>query len=89
MFELEQAMSITGGTPPTLKLALFSLIGALLLAQVIAVAYVGIEVRARPSIRAIGRLAAFPRMSQRAMSITPRSASVRLYSWRFCRRRRS
>ena len=40
MFELEQAMSITGGTPPTLKLALFALIGALLLAQVIAVAYV-------------------------------------------------
>ena len=39
MFELEQAMSISGGTPPTLKLALFALIGALLLAQVIAVAY--------------------------------------------------
>ncbi|MEO7092903.1 MAG: DUF4956 domain-containing protein, partial [Polyangiales bacterium] len=29
-----------GGAPPTLKLALFSLIGALLLAQVIAIAYV-------------------------------------------------
>src|SRR3954470_18618299 len=40
MFELEQAMSITGGTPPTLKLALFSLIGALLLAQIIAFTYV-------------------------------------------------
>jgi hypothetical protein len=40
MFELEQAMSITGGTPPTLKLALFSLIGALILGQVIAAIYV-------------------------------------------------
>jgi Domain of unknown function (DUF4956) len=39
MFELEQAMSISGGTPPTLKLALFALIAALLLAQVIAFAY--------------------------------------------------
>jgi hypothetical protein len=40
MFELEQALSMTGGTPPTLKIALFSLMGALILGQVIAAAYV-------------------------------------------------
>ncbi|HWU89320.1 MAG TPA: DUF4956 domain-containing protein [Kofleriaceae bacterium] len=40
MFELEQALSVTGGTPPTFKLALFSLIAALLLSQVIAAVYV-------------------------------------------------
>ncbi|HEY4177134.1 MAG TPA: DUF4956 domain-containing protein [Kofleriaceae bacterium] len=40
MFDLEQILSISGGTPPTLKLAFFSLIGALLLGQLIAVAYV-------------------------------------------------
>ena len=40
MFDLEQVLSMTGGTPPTLKLALFSLIGALILAQAIAAAYV-------------------------------------------------
>jgi hypothetical protein len=38
--ELEQALSVTGGTPPTFKLALFSLIGALLLSQAICAAYV-------------------------------------------------
>lgn len=40
MFELEQALSVTGGTPPTFQLALFSLIGALLLGQLISAAYV-------------------------------------------------
>jgi hypothetical protein len=40
MFELEQALSVTGGTPPTFKLALFSLIAALLLSQAIAAVYV-------------------------------------------------
>jgi hypothetical protein len=40
MFDLEQVLSMTGGTPPTLKLALFSLIGALILGQVIAAAYI-------------------------------------------------
>jgi hypothetical protein len=40
MFDLEQVLSLSGGTPPTLKLALFSLIGALILGQVIAAAYV-------------------------------------------------
>jgi uncharacterized protein DUF4956 len=40
MFELEQALSVTGGTPPTFRLALFSLIAALLLSQAIAAVYV-------------------------------------------------
>lgn len=40
MFDLEQALSATGGGPPTFKLALFSLIAALLLSQVIAAVYV-------------------------------------------------
>lgn len=40
MFELEQALAVTGGTPPTFKLALFSLIAALLLSQAIAAVYV-------------------------------------------------
>jgi hypothetical protein len=40
MWDLEQALSVSGGAPPTLKLALFSLIGALMLGQVIAAAYV-------------------------------------------------
>jgi hypothetical protein len=40
MFELEQALSVTGGTPPTFQLALFSLIAALLLSQAVAAAYV-------------------------------------------------
>src|SRR5689334_15744343 len=40
MFELEQALSITGGTPPTLKLALFAMIGALVLSQLVAATYV-------------------------------------------------
>lgn len=39
MFELENALSISGGTPPTFKLALFSLIGALILAQIVAATY--------------------------------------------------
>jgi hypothetical protein len=38
--ELEQALSVTGGTPPSFTLALFSLIAALLLAQVISAIYV-------------------------------------------------
>lgn len=40
MFELEQALSVGGGTPPSFRLALFGLIGALLLSQLIAAAYV-------------------------------------------------
>ena len=40
MFELEQAMSISGGTPPTFKLALFAMVGALILSQIIAATYV-------------------------------------------------
>ena len=40
MHELEQALSVTGGTPPTLQLAVFSLVAALLLSQVIAAVYV-------------------------------------------------
>lgn len=40
MFDLEQMLSLSGGTPPTLKLALFALIGALVLGQVIAAAYI-------------------------------------------------
>jgi hypothetical protein len=40
MFELEQALSVTGGTPPSFTLALFSLIAALLLAQLISAVYV-------------------------------------------------
>jgi hypothetical protein len=40
MFELEQALSVTGGTPPTFKLAMFSLIAALLLSQAITATYV-------------------------------------------------
>lgn len=40
MFDLENVLSLSGGTPPTFKLALFSLIGALILAQGIAAAYV-------------------------------------------------
>jgi hypothetical protein len=40
VFDLEQALSIGDGTPPTFKLALFSLIGALILAQAIGAVYV-------------------------------------------------
>ncbi len=40
MFDFDQVLALTGGTPPTLKLALFAMIGALLLSQVIAAAYV-------------------------------------------------
>jgi hypothetical protein len=40
VFDLEQVMSISGGTPPTFKLALFALIGALILSQLIAATYV-------------------------------------------------
>ena len=40
MFELEQALSISGGVPPTLKIALFAMIGSLILSQVIAATYV-------------------------------------------------
>ena len=40
MFELEQALSITGGVPPTFKIALFAMIGALILSQVVAATYV-------------------------------------------------
>src|SRR5262245_47599487 len=40
MFDLDQVLAITGGTPPTLQQALFSMIGALILGQVIAAAYV-------------------------------------------------
>src|SRR5262245_13390379 len=40
MFDLDQVLATTGGTPPTLQQALFSLIGALILGQVIAAAYV-------------------------------------------------
>ncbi len=40
MWQLEQALSVTGGGPPSFKFALFSLIAALLLAQVIATIYV-------------------------------------------------
>lgn len=40
MFELENALSIGGGTPPSFRLAVFALVGALVLAQVIAAVYV-------------------------------------------------
>src|SRR5262245_25183416 len=40
MFDLDQVLAITGGTPPTLQQALFALIGALVLGQVIAAAYI-------------------------------------------------
>ncbi len=38
--QLEQALAVTGGTPPTFKLAVFSLVAALLLSQAIAAVYV-------------------------------------------------
>ena len=40
MSDLEQVLSLSGGTPPTLKLALFALVGALILGQIIAAAYI-------------------------------------------------
>ena len=44
MFELEQALSISGGTPPTFKVALFAMIAALILSQIIAA-----TLKARPA----------------------------------------
>lgn len=38
--DLERALAVTGGTPPTFKLAMFSLIAAVLLSQALAAAYV-------------------------------------------------